>query len=176
MSEALDSGGDVAGLLVRLAQLKEKAREGGQGGTSSSPSKRPDWTASGSTAFCRAKRIESRTLSIPPSILTSAAASAERRPTWIDQELLVRTLLTPQTRRAAGVRDGQGADIRRGRPPPDLSGSGRKTLVGERVEHVSRIKGLLFAKGVSDYEPLKRNRRARLEGRRRAMAAPCRRT
>ena len=40
----------------------------------------------------------------------------------------------------------------------------RKTLVGERVEHVNRIKGLLFAQGVSDYEPLKRNRRARLEG------------
>ena len=39
----------------------------------------------------------------------------------------------------------------------------RKTLVGERVEHVNRIKGLLFAQGVSDYEPLKRNRRARLE-------------
>ena len=38
-----------------------------------------------------------------------------------------------------------------------------KTLVGERVEHVNRIKGLLFAQGVSDYEPLKRNRRARLE-------------
>ena len=39
----------------------------------------------------------------------------------------------------------------------------RKTLVGERVEHVNRVKGLLFAQGVSDYEPLKRNRRARLE-------------
>ena len=39
----------------------------------------------------------------------------------------------------------------------------RKTLVAERVEHVNRIKGLLFAQGVFDYEPLKRNRRARLE-------------
>ena len=28
----------------------------------------------------------------------------------------------------------------------------RKTLVGERVEHVDRIKALLFAEGVSDYE------------------------
>ena len=32
------------------------------------------------------------------------------------------------------------------------------------MEHVNRVKGLLFAQGVSDYEPLKRNRRARLEG------------
>ena len=29
----------------------------------------------------------------------------------------------------------------------------RKTLTAERVEHVNRIKGLLFAQGISDYEP-----------------------
>jgi transposase len=40
----------------------------------------------------------------------------------------------------------------------------RKTLVAERVAHVNRIKGLLFAQGVADYEPLRRNRRQRLEG------------
>jgi transposase len=39
----------------------------------------------------------------------------------------------------------------------------RKTLVAERVEHVNRIKGLLFAQGIFDYEPLHRNRRARLD-------------
>src|SRR4028118_870102 len=39
----------------------------------------------------------------------------------------------------------------------------RKTLVAERVEHVNRIKGLLFAQGISDYEPLHRDRRQRLE-------------
>lgn len=39
----------------------------------------------------------------------------------------------------------------------------RKTLIAERVEHVNRIKGLLFAQGVGDYEPLRRDRRARLE-------------
>ncbi len=31
------------------------------------------------------------------------------------------------------------------------------------MEHVNRIKGLLFAQGVGDYEPLRRDRRARLE-------------
>jgi len=39
----------------------------------------------------------------------------------------------------------------------------RKTLIGERVEHVNRIKGLLFCQGVSGYEPLRRNRRQRLD-------------
>ena len=38
----------------------------------------------------------------------------------------------------------------------------RKILTAERVEHVNRIKGLLFAQGISDYEPLLRKRRARL--------------
>src|SRR3712207_6254773 len=39
----------------------------------------------------------------------------------------------------------------------------RKTLVAERVRHVNRIKGLLFAQGISGYEPLRRDRRPRLE-------------
>ena len=39
----------------------------------------------------------------------------------------------------------------------------RKVLIAERVKHVNRIKGLLFSQGVSDYEPLRRDRRRRLE-------------
>jgi len=38
----------------------------------------------------------------------------------------------------------------------------RKALIAERIVHSNRIKGLLFAQGVLDYEPLRRNRRARL--------------
>ncbi|MDW5318564.1 IS110 family transposase, partial [Rhizobium sp. PL01] len=39
----------------------------------------------------------------------------------------------------------------------------RKVLTAERVQHVNRIKGLLFAQGVGDYEPLRKNRRVRLD-------------
>src|SRR5258708_24242656 len=39
----------------------------------------------------------------------------------------------------------------------------RKVLIMERVQHVNRIKGLLFSQGASGYEPLRRDRRARLE-------------
>lgn len=39
----------------------------------------------------------------------------------------------------------------------------RKTLTNERISHVNRVKGLLFAQGVSGYEPLRRDRRKRLE-------------
>ena len=41
-------------------------------------------------------------------------------------------------------------------------GRERKVLTAERVAHVNRIKGLLFAQGISDYEPMHRDRRARL--------------
>jgi len=39
----------------------------------------------------------------------------------------------------------------------------RRTLIEERVTHGNRIKGLLFAQGIFDYAPLRRDRRARLE-------------
>src|SRR5947199_7334189 len=39
----------------------------------------------------------------------------------------------------------------------------RRTLIEERITHVNRIKGLLFAQGISDYAPLRRDRRGRLE-------------
>ncbi|TIW30149.1 MAG: IS110 family transposase, partial [Mesorhizobium sp.] len=39
----------------------------------------------------------------------------------------------------------------------------RKALTNERIRHVNRIKGLLFSQGVSGYEPLKGDRRKRLD-------------
>lgn len=39
----------------------------------------------------------------------------------------------------------------------------RKVLVAERVLHVNRIKGLLFSQGIRGYEPVRRDRRTRLE-------------
>ena len=39
----------------------------------------------------------------------------------------------------------------------------RKVLIAERVKHVNRVKGLLFCQGVGTYEPLRRNRRQRLD-------------
>jgi transposase len=39
----------------------------------------------------------------------------------------------------------------------------RGRLIKERIQHANRIKGLLASQGVSDYEPLRRDRRARLD-------------
>jgi transposase len=38
----------------------------------------------------------------------------------------------------------------------------RRTLIAERTTHVNRIKGLLFAQGITGYAPLRRDRRGRL--------------
>src|SRR3954469_8137758 len=79
----------------------------------------------------------------------------------IDGEALLRTLLAykrGEPRVCAMVRP----------PSPDEEDRRRlcrerKTLVAERITHVNRIKGLLFAQGIADYEPLRCNRRQRLE-------------
>jgi transposase len=39
----------------------------------------------------------------------------------------------------------------------------RKVLIAQRVQHVNRIKGLLFCQGVSGYKPLRRDRRRWLD-------------
>jgi transposase len=39
----------------------------------------------------------------------------------------------------------------------------RRTLVKERIGHINRIKGLLAAQGIADYEPMRPNCRERLE-------------
>ncbi|MER8843344.1 IS110 family transposase, partial [Mesorhizobium sp. M0913] len=39
----------------------------------------------------------------------------------------------------------------------------RRALIAERIKIVNRIKGLLFSQGIVGFEPLKRNRRTRLE-------------
>src|SRR3984893_12852462 len=47
------------------------------------------------------------------------------------------------------------------RPIPDSADD--EQFDGKRVLHVNRIKGLLFSQGVSGYEPLRRDRRRRLD-------------
>lgn len=36
-------------------------------------------------------------------------------------------------------------------------------MIRERISHVNRIKGLLYSRGIKGYEPLRRNRRDKLE-------------
>ena len=159
MSKHAVEAGDVAGLLRRFAQLKEKAR-------ARTGKEFPIITIqeAGLDGFwihrvLQSEGIESWVVDAA-SILTSRRrrrAKTDR----IDGETLVRTLLAyargePRVCSMVIAPTPEEEDRRR-------ICRERKTLTAERVEHVNRIKGLLFAQGVGDYEPLPRNRRARLD-------------
>ena len=159
MSKHPVRGGDVAGLLDRLARLQEKAQaragrtfpiiviqEAGLDGF---------WVH----RVLEREGIESHVVDAA-SVLTTRRrrrAKTDR----IDGEALLRTLLAykrGEPRVCSMVRAPSPGEEDRRRLCRE-----RKTLVAERVRHVNRIKGLLFAQGISDYEPLRRNRRPRLE-------------
>src|SRR5215210_7966677 len=159
MSKHSVRSGDIAALLARLSQLKEKARartghvfpiiviqEAGLDGF---------WIH----RVLQEEGIESHVLD-PASIATSRRRRRARTDR-IDGEALVRALLAykrgePRVCAMVKAPSPQEEDRRR------ISRE-RETLTAERVRHVNRIKGLLFAQGIGDYEPLHRNRRERLE-------------
>ena len=159
MSKHAVPGGDIAGLLRRFFELKEKARR----------RMRKDFPIvviqeAGLDGFwihrvLVQQGIESHIVD-PASIMTSRRrrrAKTDR----IDGEALVRALLAHQRgepRVCAMVRVPTPEDEHRRRVSREL-----KALTAERVRHVNRVKGLLFAQGVSGYEPLRRDRRAQLE-------------
>ena len=159
MSKHAVPSGDIAALLARLSQLKEKARartgqvfpiiviqEAGLDGF---------WIH----RVLQTEGIESYVVD-PASIATSRRrrrAKTDR----IDGEALVRAMLAykrgePRVCAMVKAPTPQEEDRRR------ISRE-REVLTAERVQHVNRIKGLLFAQGISNYEPLHRNRRERLE-------------
>src|SRR3712207_4659727 len=159
MSKRQVRGGDIAALLARFGELKAKAlartgksfplvviQEAGLDGF---------WIHRALVG----EGIESHVVD-PASIATSRRrrrAKTDR----IDGEALVRTLLAHkrgEPRVCAMVRGPTPEEEDRRRLCREL-----KSLVAERVAHVNRIKGLLFAQGASDYEPLHRDRRQRLE-------------
>ena len=110
--------------------------------------------------FLETRGIESHVVD-PASIATSRRS---RRPKTdrIDGEALVRALLAykrGEPRVCSMVRPPSPEDEDRRR-----LGRERKVLLSERIRHTNRIKGLLFAQGITGYEPQRRDRRARLEG------------
>ncbi len=152
-------GGDVAGLLERFAQLREKARartgevfpfiviqEAGLDGF---------WIH----RVLQSEGIESHVVD-PASIATSRRrrrAKTDR----IDGEALVRALLAykrGEPRVCAMVKAPTPQEEDRRRVCRE-----RKVLIVERIQHVNRVKGLLFCQGITGYEPLRRDRRERLE-------------
>ena len=98
---------------------------------------------------------------VDPASIAVSRRTRRAKTDKIDGEALVRTLLAyrrGEPRVCTMVRAPSPQEEDRRRILRE-----RKTLTAEKVRHVNRIKGLLFAQGIGDYEPLRRDRRARLE-------------
>jgi transposase len=168
MSKHSVRGGDIAGLLNHLTKLQDKAHA--RAGASFPIITIQEAGLDGFWVHRVLDRagIESHVVDAA-SILTSRRrrrAKTDR----IDGEALLRTLLAykrgePRVCTMVRVPSPEEEDRRR------LCRE-RKTLVAERVAHVNRIKGLLFAQGITDYEPLRGARRQRLEAQRTGDGRP----
>lgn len=151
--------GDTAGLLTRFAQLREKAQartgrcfpiiviqEAGLDGF---------WLH----RALQAEGIESHV--VDPASIAISRRRRRAKTDKLDGETLVRALLAykrgePRVCAMVKAPSPEEEDHRR-------ITRERKVLTNERVQHVNRIKGLLFAQGISGYEPLRRDRRERLD-------------
>ena len=159
MSKHTVRGGDVSGLLQRVAQLSEKARvrtgkvfrliviqEAGLDGF---------WI----DRVLQNEEVESHV--VDPASIATSRRRRRAKTDKIDGETLVRSLLAykrgePRVCSMVKAPTPEEEDHRR------LCRE-RKVLTAESVRHVNRIKGLLFCQGISGYEPLRRDRRERLE-------------
>ena len=152
-------GGDVPALLERFAQLQAKVRE-------RTGEQYPFVVIqeAGLDGFwihrCLVREgIESHV--VDAASIAASRRSRRAKTDKLDGEALVRTLLAykrgePRVCAMVTVPSADDEDRRR-------ICRERRSLVVERIRHINRVKGLLFAQGIGDYEPLRTNRRARLE-------------
>lgn len=147
MSRRAVAAGDAASLLALLAELKRKAQA--RSGTAYPIVSIQE---AGLDGFWLHRVLEGA--GVVSHVVDAASVAAPRRrrveTDRIDGEALLRVLLAHERgeplvcsmARAPSVAE---EDSRR--PCRE-----RRALIAERVQHVNRIKGLLFAQGVSDYE------------------------
>jgi transposase len=159
MSKHSVRGGDVHGLLERFVQLQNKAltrtgtrfpfiviQEAGLDGF---------WIH----RMLQKESIESHV--VDPASISTSRRRRRAKTDRIDGEALIRALLAykrGEPRVCAMVKPPTPEEEDRRRLCRE-----RKVLIAERVCHVNRIKGLLFCQGVSNYEPLRRDRWERLD-------------
>src|SRR6478672_5697894 len=159
MSKHSVLAGDTAGLFSRFVELQQKARTRTGRMFSIITIQEAGLDGFWIHRLLQGEGIESWVVD-PASVLTSRRRRRAKTDK-IDGETLVRTLLAykrGEPRVCAMVKAPTPEEEDRRRICRE-----RKTLTAERIMHVNRIKGLLFAQGIGDYEPLRRNRRERLE-------------
>jgi hypothetical protein len=135
-------------LLVRLRGLGNRSRL--------SSFRKRGWTASGFTACCRMKGSKAMS-SIRPRLQPHVGAGERRLTESTARRCTLLAYKRGEPRVCAMVKVPTPEEEDRRRLCRE-----RKVPIAERVKHVNRIKGLLFSQGVSGYEPLRRDRRRRL--------------
>ena len=159
MSKHSVRAGDVAALLARFSELKQRALA--RTGKSC-----PIVTIqeAGLDGFWLHRALEQEGIEshvVDPASIATSRRRRRAKTDRIDGEALLRALLAykrGEPRVCAMVKAPTPEEEDRRRLCRE-----RKVLIAERVEHVNRIKGLLFAQGISDYEPLRRDRRQHLD-------------
>ncbi len=159
MSKHSIPAGDIGALLVRFSEFRQRAfartgksfriiviHEAGLDGF---------WIH----RVLQKEGIESHV--VDPASIATSRRRRRAKTDGIDGEALLRTLLAykrGEPRVCAMVKAPTPEEEDRRRLCRE-----RKVLTNERVLHVNRIKGLLFSQGISGYEPLRRDRRRRLD-------------
>jgi transposase len=159
MSKHSVPAGDIPALLARFSDLKQKA-------LARTGKSFPIVTIqeAGLDGFWLHRVLESEgneSHVVDPASIATSRRRRRAKTDRIDGEALLRALLAykrGEPRVCAMVKA----------PTPEEEDQRRlcrerKVLIAERVKHVNRVKGLLFSQGVSDYEPLRRDRRKRLD-------------
>jgi transposase len=159
MSKHTLVGGDARKLLDLLAQLKSRAEQ-----RMAAPVKIVAIQEVGLDGFWIHRLLEANGVEshvVDPASIAVPRRHRRAKTDAIDGETLLRTLMA----------------WRRGEPrvcamtvPPSPSEEDRRRvsreramLLRERIRHTNRIRGLLFGQGITNYNPLHKNRRKRLE-------------
>jgi transposase len=159
MSRYSVTAGDIVGLFALFAKLRERS-EIKTGRTYPIVTlQEPGLDGFWIHRVLETEGIESHV--VDPASIAISRRRRRAKTDRIDGEALVRTLMAykrGEPRVCAMVRAPSPEDEERRRACRE-----RKALINERVAHVNRIKGLSFSQGVTNYEPLRKDRRRRLE-------------
>ena len=159
MSKHSVRAGDVAALLARFSELKRKALERTGKSFPIVVIQEAGLDGFWLHRVLQSEGVESHV--VDPSSIATSRRRRRAKTDRIDGEALLRALLAykrGEPRVCAMVKAPTPEEEDRRRLCRE-----RKVLIAERVKHVNRVKGLLFSQGISGYEPLRRDRRQRLD-------------
>ena len=159
VSKRTVSAGDGRALLDLLAGLREKAER-----RIGKPVKVVVIQEAGLDGFWLHRLLEANGIEshvVDPASIAVDRRKRRRKTNSIDVDALLRTLMAwarGERRVCSMVRPPSPEDEDRRRLSRE-----REALVKERIQHSNRIKGLLAAQGIADFEPLRPDHRARLD-------------